>query len=351
MAETAHNVYCVGDNVPLMRDLCADQSIDLVYTDPPYNTGRNFGDFDDRFDSMATYRSFLHDRIAQCHRVLKETGTCVIHVEPRVSHHVRIVCDEIFGEHNFVNEIVWQTGGNSKCTKSLQRFHDVLLVYAKRKTKQKFFPLYRPYDTAYKKKSNVKKCSHHQKEYITTAIHNSQPNVNPRLNLRYNWNGHHKQWYITKEKMQALHDDKRLVYNKKGIPRIKRFLDEMPGLPTRDVWTDVSNTQIGEKLQYATQKPVTLIKRILTLYTANNDLCLDPFAGSGTLGRACLAMGRRYILLDRNPQGKDVFDASITQSLVASATQSDSFVVQSAVASSPSTAPPDSKRPRLTRNF
>ena len=65
------------------------------------------------------------------------------------------------------------------------------------------------------------------REYVTTAIHNSQPEVNPRMNLRYEWNGHEKQWYVTRDKMQNLHDDHRLVYNKKGVPRIKRFLEEI----------------------------------------------------------------------------------------------------------------------------
>lgn len=305
------NVYRVGDNLALLRTLPAE-CVDLVYTDPPYNTGRTFGvDFDDRFESMAAFTVFLEQRLVECHRVLLPTGTLVLHVEPRISHHMRCACDRVFGEGNFVNEIVWQTGGNSKCTKSLQRFHDTLIVYAKRKPKQRFFPLYRPYDAAYKKASNVNVCVDHQKEYITTAIHNSQPDVNPRPNLRYEWQGHHKQWYVCREKMQALHDDHRLAYNTRGVPRVKRFLDEMSGLPTRDVWVDIPNTQGAEKLAYATQKPTALLQRVLRLYTAEGALCVDPFAGSGTLGRAALALGRRYVLLDSNPRGKTVFEESL----------------------------------------
>lgn len=150
-----------------------------------------------------------------------------------------------------------------------------------------------------------------QKEYVTTAIHNSQPDVNPRLNLRYEWNGHKKQWYTTLEKMQQLHDDNRLQYNSKGVPRIKRFLDEMDGIPIRDVWNDISNIQNGEKLDYATQKPVKLLERIIKMLTSEGDLVLDPFAGSGTTGRAAINLKRNYILFDISQKGKDEFSKSI----------------------------------------
>ena len=110
--------------------------------------------------------------------------------------------------------------------------------------------------------------------------------------------------------MASLHADNRLVYNKSNVPRIKRFLDEMNGIPLRDVWCDISNTQIGEKLSYATQKPVKLLERIVKLYSDEGDICMDIFAGSGTLGRACINEYRKYILLDINPEGRDVFNSA-----------------------------------------
>ena len=111
--------------------------------------------------------------------------------------------------------------------------------------------------------------------------------------------------------MKQLHDENRLEYNKQGIPRIKRFLDEMDGIPLRDLWTDINNIQSGEKLQYATQKPVKLLERILQLYTDENDICLDIFAGSGTLGRAAIHLKRKYLLFDINENGKEIFLSSI----------------------------------------
>jgi DNA modification methylase len=131
------------------------------------------------------------------------------------------------------------------------------------------------------------------------------------MNLRYEWQGNTRQWYVCKEKMEELHKDNRLQYNNKNIPRIKRFLDEMDGIPLRDIWDDIANIQSKEKLKYATQKPVKLLERIVTLYSDEKSLCLDIFAGSGTLGRACKNLNRDYILFDINEDGKKLFEKSI----------------------------------------
>ena len=233
--EIQYDNYYVGDNIQYLKQIEND-AINLIYFDPPYNTGRNFFDFDDKFKTIDDYILFMKERIIECHRVIKPGGNVVIHIEPKISHYFRIMCDEIFGINNFKNEIVWQTGGNAKNKYQLNRFHDTIIVYCKKcKGNSTFNPVYFPYDEEYKKRSNVKMCDIHKKEYVTTAIHNSQPDVNPRLNLRYEWNGIQKQWYVSLEKMQQLHDDNRLVYNKQNIPRIKRFLHEMEGIPLRDV--------------------------------------------------------------------------------------------------------------------
>lgn len=294
------NNFYIGDNLDLLKRV-ENTSIDMIYMDPPYNTGRNFYYFEDKFSD---FFSFMEERIIQCHRVLKKDGNIIIHVEPRISHNIRVICDKVFGEGNFQNEIVWHSGGNAKNKNQLGRNHDTIIVYSK-SSKSKFFPLYKPYDDAYKK--GLKLCPIHNKMYSTSAAHNSQPEVNPRPNLRYNWNGNEKQWYFSLEKMKSLHDDNRLEYNDKGIPRIKRFIDEMEGIPVRDTWDDISNIQNGEKTKYATQKPIKLLERILSLYSLEGDLCLDPFAGSGTLGRACINLKREYLLFDINPEAKEVF--------------------------------------------
>lgn len=303
------NEYYVGDNLKLLQKV-KNNSIQLIYFDPPYNTGRNFFDFNDKFKTIDDYVLFMEDRIKECYRVLKKNGTLIIHIEPRISPYFRIVCDKIFGINNFKNEIVWKTGGNAKNKSKLNRYHDTLIVYS-RSTKQLFNPIYFPYDNEYKRKNNVKFCDYHQKEYVSTALYNAQPNVNPRPNLRYEWKGNTRQWYVNIKKMEELDKDHRLEYNKNNIPRIKRFLDEMEGIPLRDIWTDITNTQSGEKLNYATQKPVKLLERIVELYSNEGDTCLDIFSGSGTLGRACISKNRKYILFDINEKGKKLFMKSI----------------------------------------
>ena len=302
--EIQKNTFYIGDNIELLKKV-KSEIIDMIYLDPPYNTGRNFHYFQDKF---ADFPKFMEERILECHRILKKNGNIIIHVEPRISHHIRFICDKIFGDSNFQNEIIWHSGGNAKNKYQLGRNHDTIIVYSK-SSNSKFFPLYKPYTDEYKKV--LKMCPHHNKLYSTSAAHNSQPEVSPRLNLRYEWNGNTRQWYCSKEKMIMLHDDNRLEYNEKGIPRIKRFLDEMEGIPVRDTWDDISSIQNGEKTKYATQKPVKLIERVLALYSAKGDLCLDPFAGSGTLGRACHSMERDFILFDINPEAKKVFEKEV----------------------------------------
>jgi site-specific DNA-methyltransferase (adenine-specific)/adenine-specific DNA-methyltransferase len=238
--------------------------------------------------------------------MIKDTGNIVVHIEPKNSHWVRFLLDDIFGEKNFRNEIVWKTGGHAKNKKQLGRMHDTILVYSKT-SKFTFNPQYHPYDDEYLKKTKTDA----RGQYTTTAIHNSQPEVNPRLNLRYEWNGHNKQWYTTKEKMQKLHDENRLEYGKTGIPRVKRYVHELDGIPITDLWTDINNTQSGEKVDYATQKPLNLLDRIIKMYSNENDLVVDIFAGSGTTGISALGNNRKYLMTDINEKGKEIFEKRI----------------------------------------
>ena len=111
--------------------------------------------------------------------------------------------------------------------------------------------------------------------------------------------------------VQQLHNENRLEYNSNGIPRIKRYLDDMDGIPVTDWFDDISNVQRGEKLDYATQKPINLMNRLLKLFTNEDDIVLDIFAGSGTLGRSCIELKRVYILFDISEDARDVFEKSI----------------------------------------
>lgn len=284
-----------------------DNSIQLVYMDPPYNTGRDFYNFNDKFESSADYRdNLIRPIIELIYKKLKKNGTVVIHVEPKISHHIRIVCDDVFGEKRFVNEIVWKSGGNHNTNKKLQRNHDTIIVYSK-SNNQLFNPEFKPYS-----EELVKGCKKDERGYYrTSALKNSQPEVTPRPNLRYEWNNQLHQWHISIERMRMLHNDNRLEYPPSGIPRVKKYFHELGGVQVKDIWDDISQIQMGEKLDYATQKPVKLLERIIKMYSNVGDVVCDPFAGSGTTGRASIATEREYILFDINPEAKELFDSTI----------------------------------------
>jgi len=305
-----YNQYFIGDNILVLKGLVdKNYKFQVIYFDPPYNTGRNFYDFDDKFENIKHYAfEFLKPRIELMKELLTDNGVIVVHVEPKISHYIRIVLDEVFGIKNFQNEIVWKSGGNKKSTKKLMRFHDTIIVYSKG-VKYKYNQLYIPYDDDYRKNNTIKKDE--RGEYTTSAAHNSQPDVIFRPNLRYIWNGHNKQWWWSQEKMEKLHEENRLQYNEKGVPRVKKYLHEMEGIPIRDLWLDINQIQGTEKLNYATQKPVELLERIIKIYSVSGDNILDPFAGSGTMGRACIRLNRNYVMIDSNEKGLEIFNSSI----------------------------------------
>ena len=311
MLSTMLNEYTIGDSRELLKQVDAN-TVDLIYIDPPYCTGRDFYHFDDRFKSSADYRELLmRPLLEECHRVLTDCGNIVVHVEPKISHHIRIVLDDIFGEKRFKNEIVWISGGNHKSKKQLQRNHDTIIVYQKG-AESIYNSEHKEYDDDTVRKAKM--CPIHKKKYNTSALVNRQPNVVSRPNLRYEWNGNDLQWHISKERMQMLHDDNRLEYSLiTGIPRVKKFLDEMDGIPVKDVWSDIKQIQGVEKMDYATQKPVTLLNRIVNMFSNQNSIVLDPCAGSGTVGRSCILTGRQYILFDINNDGKMLFEKSMQE--------------------------------------
>ena len=305
------NVYKVGDSRELLQEV-ESGSVDLIYIDPPYCTGRDFYHFNDKFNSSKDYRELLiKPMITECHRILSDVGNIVVHVEPKISHHIRIVLDEIFGEKKFKNEIVWVSGGNHKSLKQLQRHHDTIIVYQKGSTSI-YNSEHKDYDD--ETISKAKMCKFRKQKYNTSALVNRQPNVVSRPNLRYEWNGNFLQWYISKERMKMLHDDNRLEYSPNtGIPRVKKYLNEMDGVPVKDVWSDIKQIQGVEKLDYATQKPVALLNRIVKMFSNEDSTVLDPCSGSGTLGRSAILTGRNYILFDINDEGKKIFEESLTK--------------------------------------
>ncbi|MBM4372230.1 MAG: site-specific DNA-methyltransferase [Deltaproteobacteria bacterium] len=264
-----------GDNLPLLAAI-PTASVDLVYTDPPFNTGRlqsrtrlstvrdpegdrlGFGGhryrterlaaqaFDDRFDD---YLAFLVPRLREIHRVLAPAGSLILHLDPREVHYVKVALDGIFGRVSFQNEIIWAYDYGARSTRRWSAKHDNLLWYAK--------------------------------------------------------------------------DPQRPCFNYDAIDRIPYMAPGLVGpekaargkTPT-DVWWHTIVSPTGrEKTGYPTQKPLGILRRIVRVHSNPGDLLLDPFAGSGTLGEAAGLHGRRAILMDHNPEAVAVMRTRLARYL------------------------------------
>ena len=235
-------------------------------------------------------------------RVLSPTGSIYLHCDDTASHYLKLVMDAIFGQRNYRTEIIWKRTSAHSDTKQGRkqhgRIHDVLFFYTKG-DKWAWEPVYTPHD----------------KEYVEKFYKHVEPGTGRRYTLdnltgpygaakgnpRYEVMGVTRYWRYSQENMEALIDAGRVVQVKKGaVPRYKRYLDEMPGVPLQDVWTDIGPipSQAAERLGYPTQKPLALLERIIQASSPPGGLVLDPFCGCGTAVHAAERLGRRWIGVD-----------------------------------------------------
>jgi site-specific DNA-methyltransferase (adenine-specific) len=339
-----------GDNLAVLRDSIADESVDLIYLDPPFNSNASYNvlfkgpsgnestaqieAFDDTWhwtdaaeeafgevlrsgngnaaEMLRAMRSFLGEndmmaylammavRLLELHRVLKPTGSLYPHCDPTASHYLKILLDAVFGARNFVNEIAWKRYGahndGGQGARHYGRVHDILFFYSK--SDERFWNTqYTPQSEEYIKQRFQYK-DPDGRRYTDTPL--TGPGGSEKGNPVYEWNGHTRAWRVSKERMQELHDQGKLHYTKTGYVRGKRYLDEMKGVPLQTVWTDL--TSLGgtnpERLGYPTQKPVALLERILSASSNTGDVVLDPFCGCGTTVHAAEKLRRQWIGID-----------------------------------------------------
>lgn len=343
------NQLFFGDNLDVLRESIKDESVDLVYLDPPFNSKRDYNllfkspeggeshaqitAFEDSWhwgeqaereyaeilrsghtrmaDLIAAFRSFLGEndlmaylvmmanRLIELHRVLKPTGSLYLHCDPTASHYLKLVLDAVFGVENYRNEVIWQRTNVHSDSKSWSKVSDTIFFYSKGKAST-WNPIYAPYAEEYldSKYTNVDANGRrYQLDNMTSP--------NPRPNMMYEWKGFpspHLGWRYSKETMAKLDAEGRIWYpsDKSKRPRLKRFLDEMPGTLLGNVWTDIApiNSQAQERLGYPTQKPLALLERILQASSNPGDLVLDPFCGCGTAVHAAQKLGRQWIGID-----------------------------------------------------
>ena len=354
------NTLYFGDNLEVLQESIADRSVDLVYLDPPFNSGANYNiifqpekksaakataqiqAFEDTWTWSAeadeTYRRFVIDRdltrqppgerliklmtsmreylgetsmmayltmmaprLLELRRVLKDTGSIYLHCDPTASHYLKILMDAVFGGEHFGSEIVWKRSSAHSDTKQGRKIHghihDVLLFYTKT-DEWAWNPVYTNYDRAYLDQF-YKGRDPDGRRYMLDNI--AGPGGAAKGNPEYEVLGVKRYWRYSRERMEQLIQQGCVVQTSSGaVPRLKRYLDEMPGVPLQDVWTDISpiGSQAAERMGYPTQKPQALLERIIQASSNEGDVVLDPFCGCGTAVAAAQKLNRQWVGID-----------------------------------------------------
>lgn len=312
MALQTNTVYC-GDCKPILERL-PEYSVSLIYADPPFFSNRHYEviwkdgyktAFEDRWKGgINNYVAWMKERLRLCHKVLKKTGSMYLHCDWHASHYLKIEMDRIFGEQNFINEIIWKRrtahSDQKQGSKHFGKIHDTILFYSKSNS-HIWNPQYVPYSEDYIEKGFPFREEKTGRYYQLNAI--TGPGGASKGNPYYEFLGVTRYWRFKKETMERLYKDGRVVQTKPGnVPRQKRYLDEMPGVELQDIWLDikpVSNSK--EDLGYPTQKPEAMLQRIIKTSSNKNDIVLDPFCGCGTAIIVAQKEGRRWIGIDVSP--------------------------------------------------
>lgn len=345
-----------GDNLDILERYLKDESVDLVYLDPPFNSAQSYNAFFQEKDGtaaasqikafedtwswnieaeavyqklteqpgkvsevMQAFRTFLGSndmmaylammapRLVELRRVLKSTGSLYLHCDPTASHYLKLLLDAVMGVTNYRNEITWKRRvGMSSAVHDSNKFGictDIIFFYGKSEA-TKFHPQYNKDDPDYQRYIEERFTMVDEK---TGRLFQATSLVNPALrpNLIYEYKGYlppPNGWMITKEKMEDWDKQGRIYFPKEKDGRLRRksFADELKGMPVQNLWADIAeiNSQGAERLGYPTQKPVALLERIIKASSNPGDLVLDPFCGCGTTIDASERLGRRWIGID-----------------------------------------------------
>ena len=305
-------IYC-GDNLEQLPKL-PDGCVDLIYIDPPFNSNRDYEvfwpetsekrRFEDRHESTQAYIAFMRPRCEQLARVLKPTGSFYYHCDWHASHYVKIMLDQIFGEDNFANEIIWQrVHAKGNVQRKFGAVHDTIYRYSKSLGEETWNQLYQPLHAEYVEKMyRYTEQSTGRRYRLDNLTASMQRAAKGQI---YEWKGVRppstRCWVYAKEKMEELEKQGRIIYSKSGFPNYKRYLDENLGEKITDIWTDIFQISTGESLGYPTQKPLTLLERIIKASSNEGDIVLDAFCGCGTALVAAQTLKRQWIGIDISP--------------------------------------------------
>lgn len=306
-------MYC-GDCLEQLRKL-PDGCVDLIYIDPPFNSNRNYEvfwgetrekrSFEDRHESTAAYIDFMRPRCVQLGRVLKKTGSFYYHCDWHASHYVKVMLDQVFGENNFQNEIIWKRStahtDARQGSKHFGRLHDVLLFYTGGSDDYTWNQLYLPLSETYVD-SHYTNIDPDGRRFRWDNL--TGPGGAAKGNAYFEVLGVKGYWRYTEEKMAEFIRNGRVAIPPNGKkPALKRYLDESKGVALQSVWDDLSpvNSQAKESLGYPTQKPLALLERIISASSNQNDIVLDAFCGCGTALVSAQRLNRQWIGIDISP--------------------------------------------------
>ena len=325
------NRMIYGDNLFVLQALLTGDpksklaslrnKIDLIYIDPPFDSKadyktkihlpdvdleqnprvvQQFAYSDTWKNGTTSYLEMLVPRLILMKALLSDKGSIYIEIDWHVGHYVKIIMDELFGKGNFINEIVWKRTFSHSDTKQgskhYGRLHDNILFYSKNK-KYKFNTQYLPHTEKY-----LKDFYKHEDEYgVYRLVSMLGPGGSAKGNPYYEVMGVKRYWAFSKEKMQKMIDDGIVVQTNHGnVPQMKRYLKDFKGVPLQDIWVDIPPVQgqANENVNYGTQKPEALLKRIIETSTDESSIVADFFAGSGTTGAIAEKLGRKWIMSD-----------------------------------------------------
>lgn len=354
------NLACVnhlyfGDCLEVLKELSSHQPpfIDLIYIDPPFNSKRNYNvlfesidmkdanaqkqAFADTWsnvsyivelgnianlnkdlfdflsmleksksvnDSAVAYLTTMGIRICYMRKLLKDTGSFYLHCDPTMSHYLKLICDMIFDNKNFINEISWKRSGRtSSINKIYRKAHDIILVYTKT-PKYIFNSQYEKHDEKLLNKySQVDKRGKYQLVPLMASGTTKGETGKPWRGFDPNTRGKEgMHWLTTHDKLEE-YVKKGLVFfpTKEGAtPRLKYYLDQNKGVTISDFWDDIDliNSMGNESLGYPTQKPVALMERIIQASTKEGDVVADFFCGCGTTIAAAKKLNRQWLGAD-----------------------------------------------------
>lgn len=349
--ENALNKLYFGDCLDVLRNEIADESVDLVYLDPPFNSSRNYNllfkapsghqseaqiaAFEDTWhwgeqaerefreilsqpitqvaeivmayrrvlceNDLMAYIVMMANRLLEMRRVLSKSGSLYLHCDPTASHYLKAILDAVFGPQSFLNEIVWQrTAAKGDARRKFGAVHDTLLLYCKDANLTVFNPVYAEKGDEYLGRFSLDD-GDGKGPYRLAPL----DSPNPRPNLTYVYKGYSppaKGWRVSLSVMEKLDQEGRLAFPRLKDGRIarKHYLLEQEGRKITDVWTDIAPLQAAalEKLGYPTQKPMQLLERVIQASTNESAVVLDPFCGCGTAVHAAEKLGRQWIGID-----------------------------------------------------